>query len=276
MTSLATSTPASPPNPISTAWRYRALIVRLSLREIQAKYRGSLFGLLWSVVTPILMVCTYAFVFTYIFQPRWTVEDGVEANFVLLLYSGFLIYGLFGECLGRASGLVLENPSYVKKVVFPLEVLPIVSLLTASVNFFIGLCVLLIIYLFMYGVPPATALLLPVVLLPLLLLALGMSWIVAALGVYLRDIGHIVGVLISVLMFLSPIFYPITAVPETVRPILMANPLTPVLEASKDVLFWGRIPELGSLVGALAVTALIAFVGFKIFNWLRTGFADVV
>lgn len=263
-------------NPLKSIWKNRRLIIRLGLREVEARYRGSVFGLFWSVLTPILMVATYAFVFTYIFQPRWVVEDGAEANFILLLYSGILIYSVFGETVGRAPRLILENVSYVKKVVFPLEILPVVSLVSSAINLLIGLVVLCVMYVSLYGLPPATSLLLPVVLLPLLFMTLGISWILAALGVYLRDLGHIVGVIVSMLMFLSPIFYPITAVPEQIRPILKASPLTPVLEASKDVFFWGRLPDLGSFGIALIVSLVVAFVGYRIFNSLRAGFADVV
>ncbi|WP_321491133.1 ABC transporter permease [uncultured Hyphomonas sp.] len=263
-------------NIVSVCWNNRALIGRLARREIEGRYRGSMFGLLWAVFTPILMVCTYAFVFTYIFRPRWEVQEGVEANFVLLLYSGFLIYGVFAETVGRAPGLIMENVSYVKKVVFPLEILPVVTLMSALINLCIGTVILLILYTVMYGLPGPLALLLPFTILPVVLFSVGLSWILSALGVYLRDLGHVVMVLVQMLMFLSPIFFPITAIPEQVRPILKASPLTPALEASKDVLFWRTMPDLIPFGIAVAVSAIIAVIGFEVFKWLRSGFADVV
>lgn len=248
----------------------------MARREVEARYRGSVFGLFWTILTPILMVSTYAFVFTYIFSPRWVVPDGAEANFVLLLYSGFLIYGVFSETVGRAPGLIMENASYVKKVVFPLEILPVVSLVSATINLCIGLVLLLVLYMAMYGLPHPTALLLPITIIPVMLLALGLSWVLSALGVYLRDLNHIVMVLISMLMFLSPIFFPIDAVPERIRPILKMSPLTPALESSKDVLFWGTLPDMVPLAVALGVSLVVAILGFQVFKWLRSGFADVI
>ncbi len=263
-------------NPFRSTWHHRNLILRLVRREIEARYKGANFGLLWTVFTPILMLCTYTFVFTYIFNPRWTVPDGAEANFVVLLYSGLLIYSLFSECIGRAPGLVLENASYVKKVVFPLEVVAVVSLLNSLVNFVIGSVILMLIYVFLFGLPPATTLLLPLIILPLCLFTVGVSWIISALGVYIRDLSHITTVIISMLMFLSPIFYPISALPEALHPILMASPLTPTLEGAKDVLFWGKIPSLTQLALTYVISGVIFTLGFTLFQKLRKGFADVL
>lgn len=266
----------SPAAPFLSAWRNRALILRLARREIEARYRGTAVGMVWSVLTPILMVAVYSFVFSYVFQPRWMVPPGTKANFVLLLYSGLLVFNLLGDCLARAPMLVLETPSYVKKVVFPLEILPWIALAGALFNFLVGMGLLLGIYLILYGLPPVTILLLPLVLLPLVLLTLGLGWLLAALGVYLRDLRHVVGILVSMLMFLSPIFYPADAVGEGVRSALYANPLTPVLEMSKDVLFWGRVPDAGLLTGGILAAWMAAWLGHAAFMKLRAGFADVL
>lgn len=276
MNHAAAVTGHSSGNIVSVCWNNRSLIGRLARREVEARYRGSLFGLLWAIITPILMVSTYAFIFTYIFAPRWVVEEGTEANFVLLLYSGFLIFGVFSETVSRAPGLIMENVSYVKKVVFPLEILPVVTLVSSLINLCIGSVLLLILYVALYGVPHPTALLLPVTILPVVFLALGLSWFLSALGVYLRDLTHVVMVLVSMLLFLSPIFFPIEAVPERVRPILKASPLTPALEASKDVLFWATLPDFKSFGIALAISVVVAIIGFQTFKWMRAGFADVV
>ncbi|AXE66228.1 hypothetical protein BBF93_03540 [Hyphomonas sp. CACIAM 19H1] len=254
----------------------RTLIIRLALRDLESRYRGSLFGLFWVIFTPMLMVATYAFVFTYIFQPRWVVEEGVDANFVLLLYSGILIHGAFSDVVGRAPGLILENVSYVKKVVFPLNILPMVTLVSALINLLIGTAILVAIYTVMYGLPPLTAVMLPVTFLPTLLYALGIAWLLSALGVYLRDLRHVVAVIISMLMFLSPIFYPIETLPAALQPILKASPLTPSLEASKDVLFWGVLPDPLFFGGSTVLSLLVCVAGFVAFNRLRRGFADVV
>lgn len=246
------------------------------MRDVESRYRGSVFGLFWSVFTPILMVATYAFVFTYVFQPRWIVEEGANANFVLLLYAGILIHGVFSDIVGRSPGLILENVSYVKKVVFPLDILPVVSLVSAVINLLIGTGVLIVIYVFMYGLPPVTAVLLPVTFLPVLFYSLGISWWLSGFGVYLRDLRHVVFVVISMLMFLSPIFYPVEALPAAMQPILKASPLTPSLEASKDVLFWGLLPDPLFFGGSTVLSLLVCISGFLAFNRLRRGFADVV
>ncbi len=266
----------SPHAMVTSAWIHRRLILRLARREVAGRYRGTVAGALWSVLTPLLTVATYSFVFTQVFQPRWQLPEGAQVSIPLLLFSGVLLFGLFAEVVSRAPGLVLENVSYVKKVVFPLEILPWVSLLSALFNLGVGLSLMLAVYAVQFGPPPASVVLLPLVLLPLVLLSLGLGWLLAALGVYLRDLKLAVGILTGLLMFLSPIFYPVSALGEKARPFIMANPLTPVLEASKDVLFWGRFPDGTLLAVGLAVSLAVAWLGWACFQKLRGGFADVV
>jgi lipopolysaccharide transport system permease protein len=276
MLASASISPTSPISIVSVALGNWRLILRLARREVEARYRGSVLGLFWSVLTPLLMVGAYTFVFSVVFQPRWHVPPGANANFTLLLYSGLLIFNLFAEPAGRAPALVLENVSYIKKVVFPLEILPIVAMVSALVNFAIGLLVMMALYLVMLGPPPATILALPLVALPVVLFTLGFTWLLAALGVFLRDLRHAVTIVVSVMMFLGPIFYPVTAVPESIRWIMYVNPLTPALEASKDVLFWGVLPPAPMLGATILAAWLVAWVGHLCFAKLRPGFADVV
>ena len=272
----ASISPVSPISILRLTVRYRTLILRLARREVEARYRGSLLGIFWSVLTPLLMVAAYSFVFSVIFQPRWQVPPGANANFVLLLYSGLLVFNLFAECVARAPGLVMENISYVKKVVFPLEILPLVAMVSALVNFSIGFCVMMVIYALMLGLPPLTIFLLPIVVLPVILFTLGFTWMLAALGVFLRDLRHVVAVLVTVLLFLGPIFYPVAAVPEKIRFVLYLNPLTPALEMSKDVLFWGLLPDFWFLASTILASWALAWLGYLCFARLRPGFADVV
>lgn len=272
----ASISPVSPTSILRLTVRYRTLILRLARREVEARYRGSLLGIFWSVLTPLLMVAAYSFVFSVIFQPRWQVPPGANANFVLLLYSGLLVFNLFAECVSRAPGLVLENTSYVKKVVFPLEILPLVAMVSALVNFSIGFCVMMVLYILMLGLPPLTIVFLPIVVLPVILFTLGFTWMLAALGVFLRDLRHFVAVLVTVLLFLGPIFYPVAAVPETIRFVLYLNPLTPALEMSKDVLFWGLLPDFWFLASTILASWALAWLGYLCFARLRPGFADVV
>lgn len=259
-----------------TAWHHRSLILRLARREIDARYRGSVLGIVWAVLNPILMLAVYTFVFSVVFQARWGATGGSNTEFALLLFSGLILFNVLGECLSRAPGLLLENVSYIKKVVFPLEILPLVSLAVALFNAGIGFVILVVFHLMVAGLPPPTALLLPLVLAPLCLTTLGLSWFFAAAGVFLRDLRQVVGVAVTVLMFLSPIFYPMTAIPERFRAILHLNPMTAILEQSKDLLFWGRVPSPVDWGLATLGAWAVAWLGYLWFMKTRRGFADVV
>lgn len=276
---LAAGSGTGPFAPLLTVWHNRTLIGRLARRDIEVRHRGSALGLLWSVLNPLIMMAAYTFIFTLVFRARWSSGGGGgggTAEFAVLMFSGMVLFTIFAECANRAPGLMLENPSYIKKVVFPLEIMPVVVLLSALFNAAIGFVILAVFSLVVMGPPPLTVLLLPLVLLPLCLFTLGLTWVVAAAGVFLRDLRQVVTVLVTVMMFLSPIFYPLSAVPAEAQAVILANPLAILLERSKDVLFWGHgLPPvewalvcLGSLVWA--------WLGHTFFMKTRRGFADVV
>ena len=204
----------TPVEMLASLWRSRDLVYAAAKREVQGRYRGSVFGLLWSFFTPLFMLAVYTFVFSVVFKARWSINNHSKTEFALVLFAGLIVFNLFAECINRAPGLIVSNPNYVKKVVFPLEILPLVSLLSALYHALISLAVWLVAYLFFYGLPPATVLLLPLVLLPLSLFIMGCSWLLASLGVFLRDISQIIGITVTVLMFLSPIFYSASSLPE--------------------------------------------------------------
>ncbi len=256
--------------------RNRALVVSLVRREVVGRYRGSAMGLLWSFFNPVLMLGVYTFVFSVVFKARWSGGSDSRTEFALVLFAGLMVYNLFAECVNRAPGLVLANVNYVKKVVFPLEILPVVALGSAAFHLLISLGVWLLFYLLFFGVPGWTALLLPLVLAPLALVTLGISWFLASLGVYLRDVSQVVGVVTTVLMFMSPIFYPISALPEAFRPLMQASPLTLVVEQTRDVLIWRKPLDPTTWIAQVAVAALVAWLGYLWFQRTRKGFADVV
>lgn len=266
----------SPKEMVASLWRNRSLIKALIQREVVGRYRGSVMGILWSFFNPVFMLVVYTFVFSVVFKARWSGGSDSKTEFALILFAGLIVFNLFAECFNRAPGLILANVNYVKKVVFPLEILPWVALGAAMFHALISLGVWLIAYLILFGVPHITVLLLPMVILPLLLFIMGLTWVLASLGVYLRDVSQFVGLLTTVLMFLSPIFYPASALPEEYRHLLLLNPLTPAIEQARDVLFWGKVPDMSMLTVYLLVAALIAWLGFAWFQKTRKGFADVL
>ncbi len=267
---------ASPLEMCVSPWRNRELISASAKREILGRYRGSFLGLLWSFFNPLFMLAVYTFVFSVVFKARWNVASDSKTEFALVLFAGLIVFNLFADSINRAPLLVLGNANYVKKVIFPLEILPIVSLLSALFHGMVSLGVWLLAYIIFFGVPHATVLYLPLIILPFLLLLLGLSWGLASLGVFLRDVSQFIGMLITVLMFMTPIFYPITALPEKYRPWLYFNPLTPIVEQVRDVLYWGRPPNVSLMFVYTLISVAIAWLGFAWFQKTRKGFADVI
>lgn len=267
---------ASPLEAVRSVWRNRELVRAMTWREIAGRYRGSALGMLWSFISPLLMLGIYTFVFSVVFKARWSDASSSRSDFALGLFAGMLVFSVFSECVTRAPGLVLANPNYVKKVVFPLEILPVVSLGSSLFHMAIGLVVWLLFHLVAAGPPPVTALLVPVVVLPLAMLALGLSWLLAALGVYLRDISQGMGIAVTGLMFLSPLFYPVSALPPAYQSALRLNPLTPSIEMMRGVLWLGEWPAWQSLAVSYAFGIAACVGGFAAFQKLRRGFADVI
>lgn len=268
--------PISPTEIASSLWRNRGLTMALTKREVVGRYRGSFMGILWSFFNPVFMLAVYTFVFSVVFRARWSGGSESRTEFALVLFAGMIVFNLFSECVNRAPGLIIANANYVKKVVFPLEILPFVSLGAAAFHLLVSVVVWLIFYIIFFGAPHPTVALLPIVLLPLVLFTMGLSWMLASLGVYLRDVGQIVGVLTTALLFLSPVFYPVTALPAEYQPLLHFNPLTPVIEYTRAVLVWGKLPDFGLFGLAMAGGAAVAWIGFAWFQKTRKGFADVL
>lgn len=266
----------NPLAPAAALWLRRGLLLDLTRRDVVGRYKGSVMGLLWSFFTPILMLAIYTFVFSVVFKARWGEGSDSRVDFAINLFVGMIVHGLFAECVNRAPTLILHNVNYVKKVVFPLEVLPAVSLGGALFHSGISLAVLLVFFAAVHGFVYWTVLLLPLVLLPLALMTLGLAWLLASLGVFLRDIAQITGLFTTVLMFLSPVFYPASALPEPYRMLLYANPLTFIIEQARGVLVAGQPPAWGALALATAAGLLVAVLGYAWFQRTRRGFADVL
>ena len=266
----------SPREMISCAWRNRGLIWQMTRREVVGRYRGSVMGVMWSFFNPVLMLVVYTFVFSVVFKARWNPGSDSKTEFALVLFAGLLVFSLFSECVGRAPSLVISNVNYVKKVVFPLEILPWIALGSALFHMTVSLLVWIAFYVVSVGMPQPTALLLPFVLLPLALLTLGLTMFLASVGVYLRDVAQVVGIAVTVLMFLSPIFYPVSALPPEFQPLLLLNPLALAIEHTRAVLVWGHAPDLIEYLAYLSACALVAWLGFAWFQRTRHGSADVI
>jgi len=257
-------------------WRNRHLIVQLTKRDVLGRYRGSMMGLAWSFFNPLIMLTVYTFVFSVVFKARWSVAGEDKINFAIILFVGLIVYGLFAECINRAPGLILSNSNYVKKVVFPLEILPSVALGSALFHAGVSLAVLLAAQLVINQRLPWTVVIFPVILLPLLLATMGFAWLLSALGVYVRDIGQTTTIFTTILMFLSPLFYPVSALPKRYQLWIHLNPLTFIIEEGRNVLIFGKTPNWIGLGVALAMGLVLSAVGFWWFQKTRKGFADVL
>lgn len=251
--------------------------MQMTRREVVGRYKGSIIGLLWSFLNPVLMLTVYTFVFSVVFKARWGMGgDESKTQFAVVLFVGMIVHSLFAEVLNRAPFLILSNVNYVKKVIFPLEILPVISMGAALFHSLISLVVLLTAFVIFNSYLHWTTVFIPLVLLPLVILTLGLAWILASLGVFIRDVGQTIGIVTTIMLFLSPVFFPVTSLPETYRPIIMANPLTFIIEQAREVLIWGRQPDWAMLgIYTLAATAA-AWSGYAWFQKTRKGFADVL
>ncbi len=256
--------------------RHSGLIRQLARREILARYQESMLGTFWAVLTPLMSLVVYTLVFRHIFNARWGNTGGTSVEFALQLYAGLAVFNFCAECLSRAPRLVLDQPNLVKKVVFPLEILPWILALSAFFHLAISLGILLLASLWINGLWPPTLVALPLVWLPLLPLALGFGWLLAALGVFLKDINQVLGTVISLLMFLSPVFYPVEALPQDWRPLMKFNPLAQILENTRHVVLDGVWPDWNEVALLLVAGLLVALAGAAFFKATRHGFADVL
>ncbi len=262
----------------TSTYKNKQIIFEMTKRDIVGRYKGSVMGLLWSFINPIFMLAVYTVVFSEVFNARWGTATGDEskAQFAIILFVGLIVHGIFSEVLTKSPMLILNNVNYVKKVVFPLETLPIITLLSVGFQTCINIVVLVAAFVIFNGYVHLTALILPVVLLPIFILTLALSYIVSSLGVFIRDLGQFITLLVTVILFLSPVFYPLSAVPDKFKPIILLNPVTFIIEQARNVLIWGKLPDFSGLMVYSFVSLLILWLGFFWFQKTRKGFADVI
>ncbi|MGM3175526.1 ABC transporter permease [Dickeya lacustris] len=261
---------------LSRLYNHIGLIKTLTIRDISSRYKGSFLGVLWTLINPIMMLAVYTFVFSVVFKARWPGGTGSKIEFALLLFSGLIVYNIFSECVNKSPLLIVNNPNFVKKIIFPVEILPIVSVISSLFQALMSFIVWAGFYFLFSGAPPLTIILLPIILLPLIFITLGVSWFLAALGVYIRDISQITGLVTTALLFLSPIFYSTDSLPEQFQDLMKINPLTLIIEQVRDIMIWGKPVDILDFLMITVFSLIVLVFGYLFFNRTKKGFADVL
>lgn len=254
-------------------FQHRYVLGQLIKRDVLLRYRGAYFGLLWIFLNPIIMLGIFVFVFGHIFQMKWPQDTG-SVPYPLHLYCGLIAFNIFGEAVSRSPSAVRSYPSYVKKIIFPVELLPIVPLGSALIHAVFN-TIILIAGLAWVGELHASQWLFPVLLLPLFLFSLGLAWFLAAWGVFIKDMTQIVPVFVQMMLFLSPVFYPAQAVPEALRGIYGYNPLGAVIGSLRAALA-GQSIAWPSWLTAMAIALFALLMGYAFFQHSRDEFADAL
>ena len=263
---------------IKLIWRNRSLLKQMVVRLITARYKGSTLGLLWNVIHPLMMLTIYTFVFSVVFNARWGVQSAADSKgaFAIILFCGMAVFSIFSEAANLSATQITGNPNYVKKVLFPLLLLPLSQVLASFILGLIWVALLFLGAVFIYGNISWTMLFLPLIWLPLFLFTLGISCFVSSLTVYFKDTPYILQVILQVLFFVTPIFYPITAVPERLQIFLKVNPLTLLIEETRKVFLYAQMPDWNFFAISLATGIAVCLLGVAWFNKTQKGFADVL
>lgn len=256
--------------------RNKGLVGQFVKRETISRYKGSYLGFMWTILTPLMMLVVYTFVYSEVFKSRWNEGSSNKLEFAVIIFCGITTYTLFSEVVSRAPFLILSNTNYVKKVIFPLELFPIISVGSALVNAGVNFSLIIIYSIFVTGTISWTVLMLPIIIIPLLLFSLGLSWLLSALGVFLRDIGQMIGIIIQALMLLSPIFYSLDVIPQDFRWFYYLNPITYFVGDIRGIMIWGELPDFNVFSAELLVSLVICITGFIFFRKTKHGFADVL
>lgn len=263
-------------SPFASLLRNGSLVWELSKREVLGRYRGASFGLAWSVISPFMMLCIYAFAFGTIMKSRWPHEAGGDHSYAAILFTGLIVHGFFAECVSRATTLVVGNPNFVKRVVFPLDVLPWPMMFSALFHALMNVVVLALLMLALEHRLHLTLLLLPLILVPLMLLTMGMCWFLASVGVYFRDISQVMPVFMTAMLFLSSAIIPVSILPKNLQTLFNLNPLTFFIDEARVVVLMGEAPNWGALALATVTGLLVAWLGHAWFVMTQRGFADVL
>lgn len=252
------------------------LLGQLVKKDIENRYKGSILGILWSLIVPILMLVIYTFVFSEVFQAKWNIDTTNKFEFALVLFCGLSTFNLLSEVMSRSATLIASNTNYVKKVIFPLEILPVTITLSALFNCIISFLILIVANGVLNKEVSYTLWQFPLVLIPLIVMSVGVSYIISAIGVYLKDVANIISVLVMVLMYMSPVFFPLSSVPENFRVICEVNPLTFIIENFRNVVLFGTSINLAFYVKSCIAASIFYLIGYVVFKRSKAGFADVL
>jgi|SRR5215216_4038874 len=269
----------NPIHMVRSLYKNRELIWNLTKREVKSTYQSSFLGALWPLILPLMMLLIYTFVFSVIFQAKWSTNAGQETppgEFALILFAGLTPFNLFSAVTTRSPGLILTVPNYVKRVVFPLEILPVVIIGAAFITSMINVGLILVGSLIVFHSLPFTIFLLPLAYLPLILITLGLGWFLSSLGVFVRDVGLAISVIVQVLLFITPIFYSADQVPGALRFLVILNPLSSIIDSFRRVLIWNQLLNWDAWGIATLVSVFVAILGFAWFSATKQAFSDVM
>lgn len=261
---------------IKTLYKNSYLLKQLVKKDIQQRYQGSVLGMLWSFIVPILMLVIYTFVFSEVFQAKWDIDTSDKYQFALVLFCGLSAFNMVGEVMNRSTMLIASNTNYVKKVIFPLEMLPVVTMFSALFNCVISFGILIIAKLVIYHNVSKTLYLIFLAAIPLIILSTGLGLMISAVSVYLKDVGNAISVLVTVLMYISPVFFPLSSVPESFRAVCELNPMTYIIENFRNVVLYGKYPDWKFFFISCVVALAFYLLGKTVFMRSKEGFADVL
>jgi lipopolysaccharide transport system permease protein len=262
--------------PFDALTKHGSLTFEMAKRNVSGRYRGANFGIVWSIISPFLMLGVYTLAFGFVMRSKWPQVGEGKAIFSVILFVGLIVHGFLAECINLSPHLIVGNPNFVKRVVFPLEILPWPMVLSALFHMLMNVIVFSVLHIAVDHDFAWTIIFLPVVIAPLVLLALGLAWFLAALGVYFRDIGQITGVITTAMLFLSSAIVPTQAVPQKYRILFELNPLTFIVDQAREVALWNRMPNWGGLCIYTLMALCVLYFGFTVFRLTRRGFADVL
>jgi lipopolysaccharide transport system permease protein len=255
---------------------YKSLLWQFTKREIERRYRGTLLGLFWSFMTPLLMLVVYTIVFGFIFGGSYGHPGETKVQFTLGLFCGLLLWDIIAGSIVAAPGLIVGNANFVTKVIFPLEILSIAMVSSTLVHTVIGFIPLLLLLVVSQGTIAFSAMSLFLIFIPILFYTLGITWILSALGVFLRDISAMIPAMITILMFMSAIFFPITAIPLAWRWVMMLNPAAVLISMARNALVFHQWPDMTMYGVQLFLSILVATLGYALFMKMKPAFADVL